>query len=293
MAQTQLVVELLKKSRPGIQIEISTITTHGDQDRGEPLWKLEGTGFFTSRIESALLEEKADFAVHSFKDLPTCLAQGLEIAAVCERRFVEDVAVVRGPFQQIIELPDGAKIGTSSLRRIAQIRRRFPQFEMATIRGNVPTRLEKVGSEFDAIVIARAGIERLGLAGKYNVERFDPLEFLPAPAQGALAIQARGDDKEMFEVLSAIDNKNDRFTCEAERAFLAAMEGGCHAPVGAYARIARRQMLLRGFVSDVDGRQYLCDEVAGPAQGRFELAAELAKKLYAAGAKAIMEELKP
>jgi hydroxymethylbilane synthase len=292
MAQSRYVADLITRLRPDCQIEIVTVHTKGDQDRSVPLWKLEGTGFFTTQIEESLLEGSADIAVHSFKDLPTCCSEGLTVAAVCDRRFVEDVLAAGTGVRSIMDLPAGAKVGTSSLRRIAQVRRLRPDLETVTIRGNVPTRIEKVGSEVDAVVVARAGLERLGLMAHVS-QIFDPMEFIPAPAQGALAVEARIDDDEVCTLLSFIDDRTARCACQTERALLAALEGGCHAPIGAYARIEGQRMRLRACISDLEGERYIADEISGLDSQGPALAAALAARMFAAGASAILEELKP
>ena len=176
--------------------------------RARALWKLEGTGFFTSQIETALLKGEADFAVHSFKDLPTVETNGLKIAALCRREYIEDVLVAARSHKTIQDLPVGARIGTSSLRRRAQIKHIRQDLETATIRGSVESRIKKVDSgEVDAVILARAGLERLGLGDRIS-GIFEPTEFLPAPGQGTLAIQTRSDDEETIQVISALNNES-------------------------------------------------------------------------------------
>jgi hydroxymethylbilane synthase len=293
LVQTELVIAELKHLRPDAKIVMKKISTTGDQDTSTALWKLEGTGFFTSQIEAAILSGEADFAVHSFKDLPICISDGLVIAALCRREYVEDVLIAESSIRSIQDLPAGAKVGTSSLRRRAQLKHMRPDIELVTIRGNVETRIKKVDSgEVDAIVIARAGLERLGLAGRIN-EIFEPTEFVPAPAQGTLAVQTRADDGETIAFIGALDAKESRITALAEREVLAIMEGGCHAPIGAYAQIQGKEMTLFGFVSDLDGHRSLKRSIQGTAENWQWLARQLADELLAAGGRSILEELKP
>jgi hydroxymethylbilane synthase len=292
LAQTRLVVDDLKRLRPGARIIIQNITTAGDQDTSTALWKLEGTGFFTSQIEAALLRGEADFAVHSFKDLPTSPGKGLTIASLCHREYVEDVLVANKSISSIQDLPSGAKVGTSSLRRRAQIKHMRPDVETVTIRGNVETRIKNVDyGQADAVILARAGLERLGLADRIT-QIFEPTEFVPAPAQGTLAIQTRDDDSEAIEMVAAIDDENSRISSLAEREVLAIMEGGCHAPIGAYAKMKGRTMNLFAFVSDLEGRSYVKRSIEGLGENWRTLAQQLAQELLAAGGSRILMDLK-
>jgi hydroxymethylbilane synthase len=206
IAQTQIVVSAIKKNYPDIEIEIKEIISQGDKDRRTTLWELKSTGFFTSLLEDALLKGQADIAVHSFKDLPTAIRKGLVVGAVLKREFPEDCLVSAERIKSIEELPKGAKVGTSSLRRIIQLKRLREDLECLPIRGNVNTRLRKLGKgQFHAIVLARAGLERLGLGDKMSIV-FNPTQFVPAPAQGALAVEIRADDIETNQVISKLDD---------------------------------------------------------------------------------------
>jgi len=291
IAQTQIVIAALKKFHPDIQIKIKTVTTKGDRDRRTALWNLKDTGFFTSRIEDALLAGQADFAVHSFKDLPTRQREGLTIAAVCDRQFAEDCLVSASRVELIEQLPVGARIGTSGLRRAAQIRRLRPDFEPTPIRGNVQTRLRKLETgDFDAIILARAGLERLGLGGKISLV-FDPAEFIPAPAQGALAVQTRADDAVTNKLIAVINDEKARTTTFAERKILTTMQCGCHAPVGAFAKIAAGRIQIRAFISDLQGKNFITRQTTGPAGKAENLAAKLATELLTIGGKKILTSL--
>lgn len=291
IAQTEYVVATLKRIHPNLEIEIKQITTTGDRDRRTALWNLRDTGFFTSQLEDALMAREADFAVHSFKDLPTAQPEGLDIAAVLDRNFVEDCLIAKEPVGSIEQLPQGAKIGTSSLRRAAQLKHLRGDLEPTPIRGNVQTRLDKLGTDdFDAVLLARAGLERLGLAGKISFI-FEPNVFIPAPAQGALGIQSRADDAETNKILSAIDEEDARITTSAERTILTTMQCGCHAPVGAYAKITEGQINIRAFISSVEGKNYISREITGPAAEATQLAKSIATQLLDAGGKQILESL--
>ncbi|MHC4227865.1 MAG: hydroxymethylbilane synthase [Planctomycetota bacterium] len=292
VAQTEYVVATLRKIHPDLEIEIKQITTTGDQDRRTALWNLRDTGFFTSQLEDALMAREADFAVHSFKDLPTTQPEGLDIAAVFDRNFVEDCLIAKDPVGSIEQLPQGARIGTSSLRRAAQLKHLRPDLEPTPIRGNVQTRLDKLDTDdFDAVLLARAGLERLGLAGKISFI-FELTVFIPAPAQGALGVQSRADDAETNKILAAIDEEDARITTSAERTILTTMQCGCHAPVGAYAKITEGQINIRAFISGVEGRNYISREIDGPVAEAAQLAESIATQLLEAGGKQILESLK-
>jgi hydroxymethylbilane synthase len=292
VTQTQSVIAAIKHIRPDIEVTIKTVSTSGDQDTETALWKLAQTGFFTSQIETAILAGEADFAVHSFKDLPTCCSQGLVVTAVCQREYVEDALVARGAVRSLMDLPVGAKIGTSSLRRRAQLKHLRPDIETVMIRGNVGTRIRKVDEgRIDATVLARAGLQRLGLAERISAV-FDPLEFLPAPGQGALAIETRTNDPGTTELISLLDDHRSRISALAERSVLAIMEGGCHAPIGVYARIDAKTMDLHGFIADVDGEPYVKRSLQGDLETWRSLAERLAKDLLESGGKEILQGLK-
>jgi hydroxymethylbilane synthase len=291
IAQTEHVVAALKKIHPGIEIEIKQVTTTGDRDRRTTLWNLKDTGFFTSQLEDVLTAGEADFAVHSFKDLPTAERRDLTITAVLDRRFVEDCLVCPPPVESLEQLPRGAKIGTSSLRRAAQLRHLRPDLQPTPIRGNVQTRLQKLDTDdFDAILLARAGLERLGLADRISLI-FDPTEFIPAPAQGALAIQTRADDTETNKLIAALDDNSARITTSAERKILTTMQCGCHAPVGAYAQLTEEEITIRAFICDLQGQNHIARQSTAPISQAESLAEQLAQNLLTSGGKEILESL--
>jgi len=291
MAQTNIVVSALKEQYPDIKINIKRITTAGDKDRRTALWNLKETGFFTSQLEDALLSKQADFAVHSFKDLPTKEQQGLTIAAVCDRQFAEDCVIARNNISSINQLPKSAKVGTSSLRRAAQLRHLRPYIEPTPIRGNVTTRLKKLEEgKFDAIILARAGVERLGLADKISF-CFEPNQFIPAPAQGALAVQTRSNDLTTTKLIAATDDKKTRIVCSAERQVLTTMQCGCHAPVGAFAECVDNNLRIVAFISDLQGEVFIRREISGPTSQATTLAEQIANEILKAGGNKILKEL--
>ena len=291
VAQTEIVISALKRIYPDIKIRIRKITTRGDRDRRTVLWKLRTTGFFTSQVEDALLSGEADFAVHSFKDLPTRKREGLTIAAVCERQFAEDCLIAADSVISIEQLRPSAKIGTSSLRRIAQIKHLRADLEPASIRGNVLTRIKRLTEgKFDAIILARAGIERLGLSAKISF-CFDPTQFISAPAQGALAVQTRTSDMATGKLLAALNDEKTRMLTFAERRILSTMQCGCHAPVGAFAEIAGDNIQIHAFISDLEGKNFISRQISGPAADADKLADKIANELLNAGGRKILQSL--
>jgi hydroxymethylbilane synthase len=290
MAQTKLVADALKAVHAGLTVEIVTVSTQGDQDRISPLWKMSGSGFFTTQVEQTLLEGKADIAVHSYKDLPAQLSRGLVVAAVPERRFPEDVLISDKPVKTLDELDSGLLVGTSSPRRTAQLKHFRPDLRTEPIRGNVETRLTKIKEgKFCAVVLARAGLERLNLMPK-TAFVFDPSEFIPAPAQGALAVQCRQEDTEAGTLLSAIHHDTTGIAVSAERRVLAALHPGCHAPIGVFGRIEGDRLMLCAFTASLDGRRYIKESIEGTKTSCDALADALVQKLLAAGAADILEE---
>ncbi len=291
VAQTQIVIDRLKEIHPQLQFRIKKITTKGDRDKKTTLWQLKTSGFFTSRVEDALLAGEADFAVHSFKDLPTQQREGLSIAAVCDRQFAEDCVLSTKAISSIEQLKASAKVGTSSLRRLVQLKRLRPDLKPMPIRGNVTTRIRLLEEgKFDAIILARAGVERLGLAKRISF-CFDPRQFIPAPAQGALAVQTRADDIATNKLIAAIDDKKTRAVTFAERQILVTMQCGCHAPAGAFAEIDRRNIEICAFISDCEGKSFIRREITGPAKQAEISAEKLAKEILKAGGRKILEKL--
>jgi hydroxymethylbilane synthase len=250
--QTSHVAARLRGLDPSIELEVVRLSTVGDDLVDVPLERAEGTGFFTSTIERALLAGSIDLAVHSYKDLPTEPTAGLAIGAVLERAAVEDVLCARDG-RTFSNLPRGGSVGTSSPRRTAQLRLRRPDLEFVSLRGNVPTRLGRIERrELDGAILARAGLERLART-EWITEIFSVADLLPAPAQGALAVQVRAGDHVTRECAAALDHVATRCAVDAERAVLRALRGGCSVPVGAFARASGSWITLDAGVFDLEG----------------------------------------
>jgi hydroxymethylbilane synthase len=302
--QTESVVELLAAAWPGLPRNVRLIETHGDrtQASGLPLPEIGGKGLFTLELERELRDGDIDLAVHSLKDLPTDDAPGIVIGAVCLREDTRDCLVARDGLL-LVDLPRGSVVGTSSLRRESQLRALRPDLEIRSIRGNVDTRVDKVRrGEYTAAVLAAAGIRRLGLEEAVT-EWLEPETMLPAPGQGALAVQCRADDERMLSLLAAIDDPGARATTTAERAFLEALGGGCAAPVAAHAEVVARgaadssnsllQGVMRsrmdGLVASINGSEVV--RVRGEGEPK-ELGVRLAREALAAGADRILEAIR-
>jgi len=287
--QTNRVMELLRAGHPDLNVEVVGISTHGDESPDRPLPEIGGKGLFTEKIEEALRAGQIDAAVHSLKDLPVDDAPGTVVAAVLCRDEPRDVVISRSG-ETLDTLPPGAVVGTSSTRREAQIRSARPDLQVRPIRGNVETRVGKVDAgAYDATVIAGAGVTRLGLAGRVS-QWLDAERFLPAPGQGALAVQCRAGDSAVFPLLSALDDASLRRATDAEREFLRSLGGGCAAPVAAHAEPAGTggTLLLRGRVVSTDGKR--CVDVRGEGVEPGSLGRRLAEQAIEAGAGAILAE---
>ena len=289
LAQTKRVCAILEDARPGLSTEVRAIVTHGDrtQASGEPLPAIGGKGLFTAELEQALRDGTIDLAVHSLKDLPTEDVDGVVLGAVCLREDVRDCLVSRAG--SLHELPEGAVVGTSSLRRSAQLRALRPDLEVRSIRGNVETRIRKVrDGDYDAVLLAAAGIARLGLEHE-AAEWLDTDVLLPAPGQGALAVQCRSDDATTLGLLAGVDDPAARAATTAERAFLRALGAGCTAPVAAYGTTSGDAVHLDGLVASPDGREVV--RVSGTGEPA-EVGARLARDARHAGAEGILEAVR-
>jgi hydroxymethylbilane synthase len=274
----------------GVETEIVIIKTAGDKMQHAPLPQIGGKGIFIKELEEALLDESIDLAVHSVKDIPTDTPSRLSFPAVCRRADVRD-ALVSSSGVTLASLKEGARVGTSSLRRQAQLRRLRPDLDLRDLRGNVDTRLRKVDSgEYDAILVAKAGLDRLGLSKRIS-EVFAPDVCMPAVGQGAIAIETRLKDTEAADILLKLDDAETRTAIIAERALLSALQGGCQVPLGAWARIERGELLLDACVCSIDGRQYVKQQVHGPVEQAAELGQQMAQLLIQAGAQSILEEV--
>jgi hydroxymethylbilane synthase len=286
--QTDHVIALWGQREPGLQVAVVDLTTVGDDLPEAPLELMEGTGFFTSTLERALLEGMIDVAVHSHKDLPVVSTPGLTVVAVPARGPVEDALCARDGLT-LAGLPAGARVGTSSLRRTAQLRALRADLDYRALRGNVPTRLARVADgDLDAVVLALAGLERLGLADRVT-EVFPVAKLLPAPAQGALALQARTDDTALARRLAALDHPTTRRAVTAERTVLHLLRGGCSVPVGALARGEGPMVAVDAGVFAPEGDRAVRVEVVGATPEAT--GAEAARQLLARGAAEILAAL--
>lgn len=287
LRQTEIAAALLRKAHTGLEVNVVRMTTRGDQIIDQPLPSIGGKGLFTRELESALLEGQVDAAVHSLKDLPVEETQGLCLGAILQREDPREVLVARAG-QKLTTLPGGAVVGTSSLRRGAQVRMFRPDLEVAPIRGNVETRISKVQQgDYQATLLAAAGLIRLDLEDKAS-QWFPTDEMLPAPGQAALAVQCRSDDQRTLELLSSLDHAPTRLAITAERAFLHRLEAGCSAPVAAFAHTRFGQLYLTGLVLSPDGRQSI--RVNGQDQNPFSLGSRLAEVALQRGAGVLMRD---
>jgi hydroxymethylbilane synthase len=280
LAQSRLVVEGLQAAWPELRVELVTVVTEGDRRRDVPAASLGGKGIFTAAVQQAVLDGRADLAVHSAKDLPAAQVPGLVLAAVPRRADPRDVLVGRSRLTGLDDLGPGARVGTGSPRRVALLHWLRPDLELVPIRGNVDSRFRRVhGGELDAVVLAAAGLRRLGLAGEAAVP-LDPEVFIPAPGQGTLAVEAREDDTRALGLLSALTHRPSRVALRAERSFLRRLGGSCTLPAGALARPTDAGPLeIQGFLSGLDGKGLVRERLRGPADDPEGLGRALADRL--------------
>lgn len=287
--QAEFVRKLLFQ-HAGVEAEIVIIKTAGDVMHQAPVAQIGRKGVFIKELEEALLEGTVDLAVHSVKDIPTDTPSRLFFPAVCRRDDVRDALVASGG-ATLQSLRTGARVGTSSLRRQAQLRHARPDLDIRDMRGNVDTRLRKVESgEYDAVVVAKAGLDRLGWSQRIT-EILSPDLCMPAVGQGAIAVEARSVDNEIADVVGKLDHAETRNAVIAERALLADLEGGCQVPIGAWARMERQEMVLEACVVSVDGVEYVRERLAAPPEHAVELGRQVAQRLLEAGAARILEQL--
>lgn len=280
LAQTNWVIDELKKINPDCDYEIITITTKGDTD-ARPLFTIDQKGIFEKEVDRAVAQNKVHFAVHSLKDVPSELPEGLVLACIPKREAVNDVLITKKGLT-LESLPPNAIIGTSSLRRAVQITRKRPDIKVKPIRGNIETRIKKIDeSNYDAVILAQAGISRLGLDVKYIKLSID--DFSPSPGQGAIAIVARSDDEATIQMLKKIENSDSRLEIEAERALSRLVESGCRFPVGAYAKSNGNKMLLKVSAFSVDGKDSLVVEKLGEKNDPISLGIMAGKELQDKG----------
>jgi hydroxymethylbilane synthase len=288
LVQTDMLVEKIERATPGVKIERKIITTSGDLDRKTPLFSLSQKGIFEKEVDQAVADGKVDFAVHSMKDVPTLLNAKLTIASVPDRGATADVLVSKGG-KKLQEIRDGGIVGTSSLLRVAQLRRVRPGIRAEPIRGNVDTRVEKVErGEYDGAILAEAGLARLGMMDKV-AERLPIDEFIPAPGQGALAVVARRDDSGLLEILKTVEHPPTRAEAIAERELVRVLEGGCKVPIGAIASANHETIRLTASIFSLDGKQRLVAETYGSVQNPGLVGKDAGEELLDKGAKKIEE----
>ena len=288
--QAEHIRHRLEALHPHLQVELVPMSTRGDKILDTPLAKVGGKGLFVKELETALLEDRADLAVHSMKDVPVAFPDGLGLTVICAGEDPRD-AFVSPRFARLDELPHGAIVGTSSLRRQCQLRARRPDLQVRDLRGNVNTRLAKLDAgEYDAILLAAAGLQRLGMAER--IRQALPVDVsLPANGQGVLAIESRLADHQTLALLAPLDDADSRDRVLAERAMNRALQGGCQVPIGAHAVLDGDQLWLRGLVGSPDGSELLQDEIRGPRQQAEALGETLARRLLAAGADRILAQV--
>jgi hydroxymethylbilane synthase len=281
--QAEHVAALLRAAHPGLGVELVPLSTRGDEILDQPLATIGGKGLFLKELEVAMLEGRAELAVHSLKDVPADLESGFTLPAILPRADAAD-AFVSNHYADLAALPRGARVGTSSLRRQAQLRALRPDLQLSDLRGNVGTRLGKLDAgQYDAIVLACAGLERLGLASRI-VSRLAAPDWLPAPGQAAIAIEARDEQPAVLALLAALDDADTRLTVSAERAMNRALGGSCTVPVGAWCMRSDHGLHLRGLVGDAASGQLLHAEGSAPADQAEALGRQVAQALLAQGA---------
>jgi hydroxymethylbilane synthase len=288
--QAEYVRDRLLALHPELEVELVKMVTQGDKILDTPLAKVGGKGLFVKELETGMLQGDADIAVHSMKDVPVEFPEGLHLAVICEREDPRD-AFVSNTYKSIDELPQGAKVGTSSMRRQCQLREKRPDLEILDLRGNVNTRLKKLDEgNYDAIILAAAGLKRLGF--EERITSFIDTDFsLPAIGQGAVGIECRADDARINALIEPLNDPATRTRVLAERAMNNRLEGGCQVPIGGYAELQGDQLVMRGLVGRPDGKEVIRGDIAGPAERAEELGIALADDLLARGAKAILEEV--
>ena len=293
MVQTLWVKEQLEKNIPNLEVSIEAMATQGDKILDVALAKIGDKGLFTKELEAQMLVGHADIAVHSLKDLPTNLPDGLELGCITKRENPSDALVVnkKNECYKLESLPAGSIVGTSSLRRLAQLRNKFPNLNFKDIRGNVITRIEKLDSgEFDCIILAAAGLKRLGFESR--IHQIIPSEVsLHAVGQGALGIECKTNDKKILEIIRILEDKPTSQRCIAERAFLRELEGGCQVPIGVNSNVQDEKLFLTGMVASIDGKILIKDHTIGSIYKPEDVGRKLAEKLKSQGADDILSEI--
>ena len=289
--QAEHVATLLRRAHAGLEVELVPIVTQGDRIQDRTLAAIGGKGLFIKELEVALEERRADIAVHSMKDLPSDLPEGLTIAAVLERADARD-ALLTAKAARLDDLPRGARVGTSSLRRQAQLLAARPDLTIETLRGNVDTRLRRLDAgDMDAIVLACAGLIRLGLESRITA-RLDPKISLPAVAQGVIGIECRSADARTRGLVTVLNHPATRIAMDAERAFAHRLGGSCQSPIAAHAELEGKRLILDGLVAGPDGSRLLCDTLSGSVDDPAALGRQLAERILAAGAGPLLGRLR-
>jgi hydroxymethylbilane synthase len=287
--QARWVKKRVEELNPEIAVTLVHIKTSGDK-LDIPLFQVGGKGLFVKEIEEALTRKEIDLAVHSAKDLPAMIPEGLTLMAFPEREDPRDALISQGG-KRFEEIPQGGKVGTGSLRRKAQLLNLRPDLEIVPLRGNLDTRLKKLmAMNLDALVLAAAGLHRMGWEGRIS-EFFDPETMVPAIGQGALALETREGDERVRRGVALLDHPTTRISVLAERAFLRRLEGGCQVPIGGLARVRAEKLVLIGLVAGIDGRRMVKGKVEGPLEKNTELGVQLAEKLLGRGAEEILREV--
>jgi len=288
--QANHIKDRLEAEHPGLTVHLLKIKTKGDKILDVPLAKVGGKGLFVKEIEEALLDGRAQLAVHSMKDVPTELPEGLEVGVIPEREASTD-SLLSVKYEGLAGLPRGAVVGTSSLRRQSQLATLRPDLKIESLRGNLDTRVRKLlAGEFDAIVVATAGLNRLELTAPKH-EILGPPDFLPAVAQGALGIEYHSANAEVAAMLQFLNHEPSKRQVLADRGFLTGLDGGCQVPIAAWSVIDGERLRLTGFVADVDGSRPIRMTAEGPVDNAWDIGAALAEKVLAAGGKAILDEV--
>lgn len=288
--QAEYVAKCLREKYPGLTVELVKMTTKGDRILDAPLSKIGGKGLFTKALETAMLERRTDIAVHSLKDMPAIVPEGLAIACIT-KRFDPGDAFVSNKYDRFDQLPRGAVIGTSSLRRKAQLLALRPDLTIRDLRGNVNSRLAKLDAgEYDAVILACAGLKRLGFGDRIK-EVVSQEDLLPAVGQGALAIEAREGDEEVLDLIKFLNDEDTRTAANLERSFLARVEGGCQVPVGVYAQVKDGSIEAEAVIASLDGAKVYRGKITGSLEEAPALGRQLAESLLADGALEIMQEL--
>ena len=288
--QAEYVKAQLEHFHQDITVELVPMTTKGDIILDTPLAKVGGKGLFVKELEVAMLEGRADIAVHSMKDVPVDFPEGLGLEVICPREDPRD-AFVSNTYASIDELPKGAIVGTSSLRRQCQLKSQRPDLEIRDLRGNVNTRLKKLDDgEYDAIILASAGLIRLEMPERIKAY-IEPEQMLPANGQGAVGIECRTDDETIKRLLAPLECQATRVRVLAERAMNRALEGGCQVPIGSYAIIEENELYLRGLVGSVDGTEIIESEITGSVEQAEQIGEKLAETLLGLGAKRILQQV--